>query len=53
MSNKTRNLLKLIAVIIVVIMVLMHTGVIGIPMLVAYKFWLMVIAFCLVIIGSK
>lgn len=53
MSNKTRNLLKLIAVIIVVVMVLMHTGIIGIPMLNPYKFWLMAVAFGLVIISSK
>ncbi len=53
MSNKTRNLLKLVAVIIVLVMVLMHTGIIGVPMLNPYKFWLMVIAFGLVVVSSK
>ncbi len=53
MNNKTRNVLKLIAVIIVLVMVLMHTGIVSIPMLNPYKFWLMVIAFGLVVVSSK
>jgi uncharacterized membrane protein len=53
MNNKTRNILKLVAVIIVVVMVLMHIGTIAIPALNPYKFWLMVMAFGMVIISSK
>ncbi|MBK6263876.1 hypothetical protein JKA74_02410 [Marivirga sp. S37H4] len=52
MSRKTKNLLKLVAIILVMILVFMELGIIAIPALVAYKFWLSVIAFCIVLIAS-
>lgn len=53
MSNKTRSILKAIAVIVVLLCVLMALGFIGIPSISAYKFWLVVIAFGLLLIASK
>jgi hypothetical protein len=53
MSNKTRSILKAIAVILVILMVVMHLNWVVIPVLVAYKFWIMVIAFVLLLVGSK
>lgn len=52
MSRKTKNFLKLLAIIIVMVMVFMELGVIVIPALMAYKFWLVVIAFAIVLIAS-
>ncbi len=52
MSKKTRNFLKLLAIVIVMVMVFMELGVIVIPALIAYKFWLVVIGFCIVLIAS-
>lgn len=53
MSNKTRNLLKLVAIIIVVICVLMQLDIVVIKGLVEYTFWLMVIAFGMVLFTSR
>ncbi|MEQ9425978.1 MAG: hypothetical protein RJQ09_16250 [Cyclobacteriaceae bacterium] len=53
MDNKTRNVLKMVAVIIVLLMVLMDLNFVVIPMLVAYKFWLVVIAFAMMLIAGK
>jgi hypothetical protein len=53
MSNKTRSILKAIAVILVLLAVMMHIGWIAIAVIGAYKFWLVVIAFGLLLIGSK
>jgi hypothetical protein len=53
MSNKTRSILKGVAVILVLLAVLMELKIIIIPALVAYKLWIMVIAFGLLLIGSK
>lgn len=53
MSNKTRNIIKLIAVILVLIAVLIHFGWISIYVISQYKFWLVVIAFGLVLLASK
>jgi len=53
MSNKTRNILKITAVIIVLITVLMHLNIIGIPAIAHYKYWMVVIAFCMVLISSR
>jgi len=52
MSSKTKSLLKMVAVIVVLLMVLMQLNVVVIPFLVQYKFWLMVIAFALVLISG-
>ncbi|WP_165823860.1 hypothetical protein [Pseudochryseolinea flava] len=53
MSNKTRNIIKAIAVILVLVAVLMHLGFISIYFLSYYKFWLAVIAFGLMLLASK
>ncbi|MFQ3213996.1 MAG: hypothetical protein ACJAT1_002036 [Marivirga sp.] len=52
MSRKTKNLIKLIAIVLVLILVFMQLGIIAIPAIVAYKFWLSIIAFCMVLIAS-
>ena len=52
MSTKTKSLIKMTAVIIVLLMVLMQLGIVVIPMLVPYKFWLVVIAFALLLISG-
>jgi hypothetical protein len=53
MSNKTRSILKAIAVILVLLAVLMDLSIVIIPALAYYKFWIVVIAFGLVLISSK
>ena len=53
MSGKTKNILKMLAVIIVLLMVLMELNIVVIPMLAAYKFWLTVIAFATLLFASK
>jgi membrane protein YdbS with pleckstrin-like domain len=51
MSNKTRSLLKAIAVIVVLLCVLMQLGII--PTFIVYQFWIVVIAFGVLLIASK
>jgi hypothetical protein len=53
MSNKTRSIIKAIAVILVLLAVLMQLTWVIIPIIVGYKFWLVVIAFGLLLISSK
>jgi len=53
MSNKTRSILKAIAVILVLLAVLMQLQIVIIPTLVPYKFWIVVIAFGLMLVASK
>lgn len=53
MSNKTRSVLKAIAVIFVLLAVVMKLGYVSIPALVAYTFWMVVIGFAMVLIASK
>ncbi|MDN4166952.1 hypothetical protein QWY31_15685 [Cytophagales bacterium LB-30] len=53
MSNKTRNLIKLIALLIVGICVLMELHIVSIPALNPHKFWLMLISFTMVLVSSK
>ena len=53
MSNKTRSILKAIAVLLVLLAVLMELHVIIIPAIAIYKFWLVVIAFGMLLVGSK
>lgn len=53
MSNKTRSILKAIAVVLVLLMVVMQIGWVSIPALAVYKFWIMVIAFGMLLIASK
>ena len=53
MSNKTRSVLKAIAVILVLLAVLMQLQIVIIPSLAFYKFWIVVIAFGLVLITAR
>ncbi|MCB0488678.1 MAG: hypothetical protein R2820_11905 [Cyclobacteriaceae bacterium] len=53
MSNKTRSVLRAIAVIIVLLAVLMDLQVIMIPAIAVYKFWMVVVAFGVMLITSK
>jgi hypothetical protein len=53
MSNKTRSILKAIAVILVLLAVLMQLNWVVIPAILYYKFWIVVIAFGLLLIASK
>lgn len=53
MSNKTRSILKAIAVLIVLLCVAMQLGWVAVPAISAYKFWLVVIAFGILLISSK
>lgn len=54
MSNKTRNILKALAVILVLLTVLIHLNFIGIAGITASRnFWIAIIGFGLLLIGSK
>ena len=53
MSNKTRSILKAIAVILVLLAVLMQLSIIIIPAVSVYKFWIVVISFGILLITSK
>jgi hypothetical protein len=53
MSRKSRNLIKLVAIIIVIVLVFMELGIIAIPVLAGYKFWLSIVAFALVLVASR
>jgi hypothetical protein len=53
MSNKTRSILKAIAVLVVLLCVAMQLQWIIIPAISVYKFWLVVVAFGLLLISSK
>jgi hypothetical protein len=53
MSNKTRSILKVTAVVLVLLTLLMTFNVIIIPSISVYKFWIVVVAFGLLLIGSK
>jgi len=53
MSNKTRSVIKGIAVILVLLAVLMNLNWIIIPAVSVYKFWIVVVSFGLLLIASK
>ncbi len=53
MSNKTRSILKAIAVVIVLLAVAMQLQWVIIPSISIYRFWLVVIAFGVMLISSK
>jgi hypothetical protein len=53
MSNKTRSILKAIAVVFVLLAVLMQLRIVIIPAMASYTFWIVVIAFGVVLITSK
>lgn len=53
MSRKTRNILKALAILIVLLAVLMQLQVIIIPAISIYKFWMVIAAFATVLLVSK
>jgi hypothetical protein len=53
MSNKTRAILKGVAVVLVLLAVLMQLQIVIIPAISVYRFWIVVISFGLVLISSK
>jgi hypothetical protein len=53
MSNRTRSILKAVAVVLVLLAVVMQLQWVIIPSISIYKFWLVVIAFGLLLISSK
>lgn len=53
MSNKTRSILKAVAVVLVILAVAMQFHWIIIPVIWGYKFWIVVAAFGLLLLGSK
>lgn len=53
MSNKTRSIIKAIAVILVLLAVVMKLGYVSIPAIAAYIFWMVIIAFAMMLIASK
>jgi len=53
MSNKTRSVLKIIAVVFVAVAVMTHIGWLAVPYIRAYHFWLVVSGFCLLLVSSK
>jgi hypothetical protein len=53
MSNKTRSILKAIAVIMVLLAVVMQMGWVAIPAIAVYKFWIVIIAFGVLLLSSK
>jgi hypothetical protein len=53
MSNKTRSILKGIAIGLVVLAVIMHISLVIIPVIAPYKFWMVITGFVLLLISSK
>ncbi|HEX6892869.1 MAG TPA: hypothetical protein VF141_19305 [Chryseolinea sp.] len=53
MSNRTRSILKAVAVVVVLLAVVMQLQWVIIPSISVYKFWLVVIAFGLLLISTK
>jgi hypothetical protein len=53
MSNKTRSILKVIAVLLVLLCVAMQLQWIIIPAISVYKFWLVVVAFGILLMAAK
>ncbi len=53
MSNRTRSILKAVAVVLVLLAVVMQLQWVIIPSISIYKFWLVVIAFGLLLISTK
>jgi hypothetical protein len=53
MSNKTRSILKVVAIILVALALLMHMHWVVIPLIARYEFWMMIAGFALLLISSK
>ncbi len=53
MSNRSRSIVKGIAVVLVLLAVIMQMQWVIIPAISVYKFWLVVIAFGMVLLATK
>jgi len=53
MSNKTRSIIRLISVLLVIVAVLHHLNILVIPALAQYIFWMVVAGFGLLLISSR
>lgn len=53
MSNRTRSIIKGVAVLLVLLAVMMQMQWVVIPALASYKFWIVVIAFGMLLISSR
>lgn len=53
MSKKAKTTLKVTSLIVVILLALMHINIVSIPAIAAYKFWIMVGAFPLLLIASR
>jgi len=53
MSNRNRSIVKAVAVVVVLLAVVMQLQWVIIPSISVYRFWLVVIAFGLMLISSK
>ena len=53
MSNRTRSLLKVLAILLVALAILMELSFIIIPVLAGYKFWMVVIGFAVLLITGR
>lgn len=53
MNNKTRSMLKALAVIVVLVAVLLETGILNLPSLLRYSFWMVVVSFGVLLISSR
>ncbi|MEQ8337806.1 MAG: hypothetical protein RIA62_10695 [Cyclobacteriaceae bacterium] len=51
MNRSTRNLLRIVSVVLVLLLVLMQLG--FIPAFLEYRFWFMVVAYGLLLLTSK
>jgi hypothetical protein len=53
MSNKTRSVLKGVAIALVVLAIIMHMSWVIVPLISPYKFWMVVSAFAMLLVVSK
>ncbi len=53
MSNKTRSVVKIIAVVLVVLAIVMHQGWVSIPLINGYRFWMAVLSALMLLAVSK
>jgi hypothetical protein len=53
MSNQTRSILKIVAVILVLLTLVMQLHWVSIPAINPYKYWMVVVAFGMLLVSSK
>lgn len=53
MNNKTRSIIRIVAVVMVLLCVVMQLQWVIIPAIAGYRFWIVVVAFGMILITSK